>query len=169
MSTEEWREIPGFPGYDVSDAGRVRSWLTYRGKAGPRLLKTPINSSGYPALHLQTPTGGRVRPVHTLVLAAFVGRRPEGAVIRHLDGDSTNSRLANLTYGTPSENSLDQTAHGTHPFARRTHCKHGHRYTPENTAIWTSSKGRPFRACRTCHKAKRRRQRRRQGTQGAAA
>ena len=26
MLTEVWRPVAGFPGYDVSSAGRVRSW-----------------------------------------------------------------------------------------------------------------------------------------------
>ena len=36
------------------------------------------------------------------------------------------SDLANLTYGTVSENRLDAVRHGTHNHTRRTHCYHGH-------------------------------------------
>lgn len=32
--------------------------------------------------------------------------------------------------------------------ARKTHCKHGHEFTPENTRISTEG----FRVCRTCHR-----------------
>jgi hypothetical protein len=34
--TEEWTAIPGFPGYELSNCGRVRSWV---------LAYTPINRS----------------------------------------------------------------------------------------------------------------------------
>lgn len=150
-SGEEWRGIPGFSNYDISSLGRVRSRAVYQGSAGPRILRTPPTSEGYPAVHIVADDGSHpVKRVHALVLLAFVGERPEGSITRHLDGDPTNNQLTNLTYGSVSQNSLDQVRHGTHPLARRTHCKHGHQYTPENTATWMSSAGRPFRKCRTC-------------------
>lgn len=35
--------------------------------------------------------------------------------------------------------------------ARKTHCVHGHEFSPENTAVYTSARtGRPYRVCRTC-------------------
>lgn len=55
------------------------------------------------------------RKVASLVMLAFVGERPEGMDIRHLDGVVTNNNLSNLCYGTRSENILDCVRHGTHP------------------------------------------------------
>lgn len=168
MTTERWLPVPGFPGYEVSDMGRVLSRQRYHGSDMPRLMSTPLDSWGYPIVHLRTPEGGsRVMRVHILVVRAFAGERPEGAEIRHLDGDCGNNALGNLCYGTSSENSFDQVRHGTHPFARRTHCKHDHEYTAENTATQMSSLGRPYRQCKTCNRERVRRQRRRQ-TAGAA-
>lgn len=46
--------------------------------------------------------------VHWLVAEAFLGIRPEGLVIRHLDGDGNNNRVENLSYGTPSQNFQDE-------------------------------------------------------------
>lgn len=166
MSAEEWRQIPGYPGYEVSNRGRVRSHLKYHGSFGPRILRQPPDRDGYPQVHLRDASGrDPVVKVHILVAVAFLGERQEGQEARHLDGDPANNRLTNLRYGTSSENSLDQVRHGTHAFARRTHCKHNHEYTPENTAIHTSSKGRPYRQCKTCHAAKMRRRREAKRTQ----
>lgn len=152
---EAWLPIPGFPGYEVSSAGRVRSRVKYHGDFGPRILKQPANRDGYPTVHICHEDGRKpVMKVHILVALAFHGPRPVGLEVRHLDGDEQNNASTNLAYGTSSENSLDQVAHGTHWFASRTHCKNHHEYTPENTAIWTSSKGRPFRQCKACHAAK---------------
>lgn len=102
---EEWREVPSLPGYCASSDGRV---------AGPR---------GVRATHVETqPNGfrrekvtidGRSRYVHHLVLEAFVGPRPSGWVARHLDGDGTNNRPENLSWGTNSENQMDRVEHGT--------------------------------------------------------
>lgn len=141
----EWRPIPGYPGYEVSDEGSVRS-SKYR---QPRLLKPTTNpQTGYKQVYLRADGRTHTWRVHALVLLAFVGPRPEGDVqVRHLDGDRLNNRLANLAYGTRSENMRDAVEHGTHYWARQTHCAAGHEYTPANTYV---QPGRNRRACRTC-------------------
>lgn len=111
---EFWRPVVGFEGfYEVSDLGRVRSvnrtvathsgaLRFYRGK----LLKLRPNVVGghlYVSLKKQgkhfTPT------VHSLVLAAFVGPRPEGLQCCHGPKGKTCNELNNLSWGTPLKNS----------------------------------------------------------------
>ena len=53
------------------------------------------------------------RPVHRLVLEAFVGPRPRNMQCRHLNGDPMDNRLANLKWGTIQENTEDKRRHGT--------------------------------------------------------
>lgn len=112
MVTETWRAVPGHPGYEVSDIGRVRSYRNRQGHptAAPRIL-TPAAVHGYQQIKL-----GRSRQTkaHILVLEAFVGPRPEGMVCRHLDGNGLNNQLSNLQWGTPEENYADRHLHGTH-------------------------------------------------------
>jgi hypothetical protein len=88
--------------------------------------------------------------VHVLVAAAFLGPCPDGQEVRHLDGDKLNNCLDNLIYGTRSENNLDTVRHGHHKKGLpKTHCSHGHEYTPEN--IYMHKKGDSFfRECLTC-------------------
>src|SRR5690348_4369480 len=115
---EQWREVPDFPDYEVSDQGRVRS---YRRSQNPRLLRPGKNSDGYPTIVLSN--GSRTTfGVHVLVLLAFVGPRPEGMLTRHLDGDNTNNVLTNLAYGTPHENNEDTIRHGRHNMASKVKC-----------------------------------------------
>lgn len=47
---------------------------------------------------------GNSKLVHALVLLAFVGPRPDGFDILHMNHVPTDNRLSNLRYGTRSEN-----------------------------------------------------------------
>lgn len=108
MTPERWRVVPGFPDYHVSDRGQVR---LQRGGA-VRMLRRSTNQ-GYRTVALRAGDDHRSFKVHALVLSAFVGPRPEGAVTRHLDGDRGNNVLANLRWGTHAENAADRRRHGT--------------------------------------------------------
>ncbi len=50
--------------------------------------------------------------VHALVALAFIGPRPDGYDVMHIDGTRTNNAVGNLRYGTRSENCLQAYAEG---------------------------------------------------------
>lgn len=114
--TCEWRPVVGFPGYEVSDQGEVKS-LARRNLQGAmrreRILKTDVTWAGYHLVRLARDGVKIPRTVHSLVLEAFVGPRPEGLETRHLNGVRSDNRLSNLTWGTTTENRADQKRHGT--------------------------------------------------------
>lgn len=119
---ERWRVTPRYKGYEVSDQGRVRSLR----RPVPKVLQPRPNSKGYLCVHLATlPIGQgkrgvqRSELVHALVLEAFREARPAGSQARHLNGNQTDNRLLNLTWGTPQEQCQDKKRHGTHPFGER--------------------------------------------------
>ncbi len=85
--------------------------------------------------------------VHHMVAAAFLGPRPDGTEVRHLNGKPADNRPMNLAWGTRSENQLDSVRHGTHHMASKTHCPAGHGYTPENTRTYNGK-----RTCRACNR-----------------
>lgn len=167
-ATERWLPVPGYEGlYEVSDLGRVRSLprqVGY-GRIKGRILKALPGRNGYPRVNLWKDQRAKMHHVHSLVLAAFTGPRPEGYETRHLDGDRCNNTLANLSYGTPSENQHDKVRHGRHHNAVKTHCKHGHEFTPENTIIVVTPV-KTQRCCRLCARRRWRERERRKRAEG---
>lgn len=143
---EEWRAIPGFPGYQVSSLGSVFSH-----KAG-RELSAPPNKGGYRLVSLRRDGVRHPRYVHQLVALVFIGPRPDGAEVRHLDGDPLNNTLTNLVYGTTAENAQDRIRHGRDQNTRKTHCKHGHPFDEANTYRFSNARQPHGRACRTCNR-----------------
>ncbi|GGF38877.1 NUMOD4 domain-containing protein [Williamsia phyllosphaerae] len=150
-TAEVWRPIPGYENaYDASNLGRVRSRdrVTDRGrKWSGRVLRQPTMKNGYRIVTLWRGGSQKSHLVHRLVLAAFNGWPESGAEGRHLDGDQTNNALANLAWGSHSDNQFDQVAHGMHSNAAKTHCPLGHPYNEMNTYVYP---GKPHRMCRTC-------------------
>ena len=116
LMKESWHPVPGYMGlYEVSDQGRVRSldravtqqnrWggmTTYRLKG--RLLRPGKTVGGRLQVNLSKDNTPWVVPVHTLVALAFIGQRPEGHDIDHINGDFRDNRLVNLEYVTHQEN-----------------------------------------------------------------
>jgi hypothetical protein len=99
-----WRDIPGFEGYRISDAGTV---VRLDGGA----VSTSTHKEGYLIVSIGSPRQKML--VHRLVLESFVGPAPEGHLTRHLNGDPSDNHLSNLTWGTQQENMLDSVRHGT--------------------------------------------------------
>jgi len=154
--SEQWRPIPGYETrYEISDHGRVRAisrtvrYSDGRSYQHPgrmlQLQPNPVGGALYINIGNTRDTYKNVR-VAKLVLLAFVGPRPDGMEVLHWDDDPNNNHLTNLRYGTRSENLHDRVRNGKHPAANKTHCKHGHEFTSENTVITRTG----HRNCRQC-------------------
>jgi len=146
--TADWRDIPGYPGYQASDDGRVRSVdrviVDSIGRSR-RLrgveLATFADDQGY--LRCSMPTQ---QFVHRMICLAFNGAPGDGLHAAHRDGDKQNNEPSNLYWATVAENNRDVIRHGRHHNANKTHCKRGHELTPENLVRQEG------RACRECHR-----------------
>lgn len=126
---EEWRPIPTWDGYEISNHGRVRSWKQRSREKRctwivdynqpPRILKSDLRN-GYPSVLLIRFGFDRSWfAIHRLVLEIFVGAAPEGHEGAHNDGDRTNNRLSNLRWATHIDNNKDKILHGTHQYGER--------------------------------------------------
>ena len=109
---EEWKDIPGFDGYQVSNLGRVRSfWILHHDGRGsfpvignsPRLLRQSIDKKGYAHVYLyKQPEGIRCgRMVHRLVAEAFVPGYFDSASVDHINpchGEIKDNSAENLQW-----------------------------------------------------------------------
>lgn len=109
---EEWREVIGYPAYQVSNLGQVRSVdRESGGRPGRvcsrkgRILKSRIHKrQGYPYCSLSTPGKVITKHIHRLVAEAFIPN-PEGKpLIDHIDRNRANNVVSNLRWVNHSQN-----------------------------------------------------------------
>lgn len=93
----EWKSV-GFGRYSVSPCGKVRN-----DKTG-LLLKPSTGKLGYPRVILFDNGNNMTLLIHHAVAACFIGPRPSGLVIDHIDGNKANNHVSNLRYITHAEN-----------------------------------------------------------------
>ncbi|MDR3471571.1 MAG: NUMOD4 motif-containing HNH endonuclease [Devosia sp.] len=126
VNQERWLPVVGHEGaYEVSDLGRVRSLdraIPYKkiDQYSGRLIDVVKHVKGKvlrpgrkPSGHLSVAIGKHnSRQVHQLVLEAFVGPCPPGLESLHKNDISHDNRLANLSWGSRSQNILDAIRNG---------------------------------------------------------
>jgi len=113
---ERWRDIIGYVGYyQVSDLGRVRSvdrvvkyWRGTRKVVGRVLRANLIDRSGHLGVTLCKEGSQRSIAVHRIVMAAWVGSRPDGCEVCHGTAGKLDNSVSNLCYGTRSKNAFDR-------------------------------------------------------------
>lgn len=106
MNNEQWKPVANYVGiYEVSDLGRVRSVdrVTSNGKRISGKILSPAISD-YARILLLKDKKRVAAYVHILVADAFVGKRIEGHVVNHIDGNKLNNSASNLEYVTQKEN-----------------------------------------------------------------
>lgn len=155
--TEVWKDIPGYEGcYQASNQGRIKSVdrIIERRNGVPQRVREYILSlkstdhGNHPMVNLSAiDKTRRVVRVHQCVKWAFDGPTPDGMEICHNNGNPYDNSIENLRFDTHTENVRDITRHGNNRNVNKTHCKHGHEYTPENTGAVTTG-GRYCKACK---------------------
>lgn len=95
---ETWCSIEGFPGYEISNSGRVYSHLS------GKILKQGTHRDGYIVHRLMQNKKLRTVFVHRLVAIAFKPNPLRLPEVDHIDGNKTNARSSNLEWVTKSEN-----------------------------------------------------------------
>jgi hypothetical protein len=159
-AVETWRPVVDLEGiFEVSDWGQLRSVdrLVVRSNGRSfqlrgRVLKLFPDVSGYLGTTVRV-DGQPIRLcAHVEVAAAFIGPRPEGLVVRHLDGDPQRNDLQNLAYGTPSESIMGIIRRGNHRHFSAVRCKWGHLLAGANVTPLSQTRPRT-RMCLSCNRA----------------
>lgn len=108
MDKEIWKDIDGFPGYQVSSKGRVLNTVKQR-YIKPCLDKT----TGYMVVNLyDSDSKPHKKSVHRLVAEAFIPNPENKRTVNHEDTDKTNNMVTNLSWATDSEQMLHAFEHG---------------------------------------------------------
>jgi predicted XRE-type DNA-binding protein len=109
---EIWKDVSGYEGiYQISSYGRIKSMArkvrARNGAMKPLIEKimTPLfTSQGYLNIVASRNQVRGTLVIHHLVASHFIGDRPHGLVIDHIDGNITNNRVDNLRYVTTKAN-----------------------------------------------------------------
>ena len=101
---EEWKKIDGFPHYEVSDQGNIKS--LYSGK----ILKPSVRNDEYLMVNLHKDCKCFPKLVHRLVAQAFVPNPQGKPTVDHINMNKQDNRAVNLRWQTYKEqlNNQDQ-------------------------------------------------------------
>jgi|ERR1041385_368601 hypothetical protein len=105
-SIEIWRPVFGFPGYDISTMGRVRSWWVPRKPILSdtfRLLRQSL-IRGYPKVSLHRNRKIHTFMVHLLVARAFISNPDNLPQVNHITAYAADPRAGNLEWVSPQGN-----------------------------------------------------------------
>lgn len=94
---EEWKNIPEFNGYEVSNFGNVRNKKL-------KHLKKIANRKGYLEVRLFKNGKETSKVIHRLVAKAFIDNLNNYPQVNHIDGNKGNNCVENLIWVTNSEN-----------------------------------------------------------------
>ena len=104
---DEWKEIPGLPGYEISIYGDVY----FKGDVSGKLRrKSGIcvqhrNRRGYMTVAINIDGVKKRMFVHRLLAITYIENPENKKEIDHIDGNPSNNSLDNLRWATPKENS----------------------------------------------------------------
>lgn len=94
---EIWKDIEGYPNYQVSNLGNVRN-LNFNRTSKTKVLKSCIDGKGYQYVALYKDSKRKCSKVHRLVAQAFLPNPNNYKEVNHKDEVKTNNCVKNLEW-----------------------------------------------------------------------
>lgn len=107
---EEWYPLKNWPGYEISNKQRVRSYLDRRGFGKnkyvevPEILDEQTHRLGYKYVNLRKDGRTHKGYIHHLMGETFLPNPENKPEINHENGNKNDNRIENLTWNTRAEN-----------------------------------------------------------------
>ena len=99
QNMEIFKDIKGYPGYQISNKGRLWSTKTNR------YLNPFVNNRGYLTINIKAANGKRKGElIHRLVALAFIDNPNGYPEVNHIDEDKKNNDVSNLEWCTRQYN-----------------------------------------------------------------
>lgn len=114
MSTIGFKEIPGWPEYEISEAGEIKRTTAGMGATPGKSLKWQFLKNGYAKVSLCRDSKRKEYLVHRLVAITYLGTA-DGMDVCHFDGNKANNHLDNLRIDDRKGNMADQIRMGKTP------------------------------------------------------
>jgi hypothetical protein len=101
---EQWRKVPNYSRYEVSNTGHIRS-TNYQNRGYTQVLK-PALTGGYLKTMIKNDSGYfKTIAIHRIIALVFLGDKPSKLhEVNHIDGNKQNNSVKNLEYVTHKEN-----------------------------------------------------------------
>lgn len=97
---EIWKDIPGYPNYQASSFGNIRS-LKFESE---KLLSPAAHIRGYLCVSLRVNGFSKGKKVHSLVALAFVNNPNNYKEVNHINSNKTDNIPENLEWCNRSQN-----------------------------------------------------------------
>ena len=95
---EIWKNIKGYPNYQVSNMGRVKRLSTGYYRRTEKILKPQLQNNGYLHIKLSQKDKTKCILVHRLVAQVFIPNPNNLPQVNHINEDKTDNRVENLEW-----------------------------------------------------------------------
>ena len=95
---EIWKNIKGYPNYQVSNMGRVKRLSTGYYRRTEKILKPQSQNNGYLHIKLSQKDKTKCILVHRLVAQVFIPNPNNLPQVNHINEDKTDNRVENLEW-----------------------------------------------------------------------